>query len=1054
MNYQKINNLTGWLVFGLSLLVYVLTLEPTASFWDCGEFIAVARHLQTPHPPGAPIFSLLGRVFSMFSGDGWSGFSFSENAAYWVNMLSAVSGAATSLFMFWSITILGKKLLKVDGEGSKADKIAIFGAGFVGAMACTFSDSLWFSAVEAEVYAISVFFTAFVFWAMLKRSTIKNQTEKDRWMILIAYMMGLSIGVHLLNLVAIPALAFIVYFENEKPTLKGAIITFLLSAVILVAILSGLPGLTEIAFWFDRIFNSMGLPFNYGAYFFLTAIIGGLVYGIMYSMQHGKRILNVALLSTSFILIGFLSYFVIIIRSQQDPTIDENNPDDLVNFISYLKREQYGDRPLFFGPQFNIDLQASWQKHAQEHGQPEGDFMTKKGSVKYKKVDGNYVAYDTAFSYKYPPEAESFLPRMYDPSHQNIYMNLIEQYNDGYYPTEYYSGERISFVDNMKYFFDRQLGRMYWRYFLWNFKGRERQEQYAGTMSMNSPSNEELPQVLRHPARNNFFAIPLIIGLIGLAYHFMKDHLNFTVVLTLFLLTGMAVIFYLNAPPVEPRERDYAYSGSYMAFCVWIGLAVIALYDILGKALKNKLGSASIALSVCIVAPSIMAAVGWDDHDRSKRFFSVDSAKNLLNSCEENAILFTAGDNDTFPLWYVQEVEGFRTDVRVCNLSLLNTDWYTEQMTRKAHKSMPLPITFAKDDYMQGSLDFLPFRTESRKNIAKTYYQEQQTNEGKQMVYNPNADPGFSLDKYIALVREKSPKIMDFYGEKEMPFKIARKFTIEVDSVKVAAMSWIPQNLKSKVVSKMVFDNGDQALYKKDLIMLDIINSVSKSGWDRPIYFSTTAGSPGGENFQGIREYLQQEALAYRLIPASGYGQMSEEMTHKILTTGYKNNKNVNRQFYYRGLMDTTIVYTDDYERMVYGTQAIYIQLAMSYVESNQIPKAKELFDFYTKTISERNFPWNNLAPAYLNLAYDIYGNGRGDKEYEKISALYFDVILHYIRTGDDSVHRDEHIENAIRILGSSGFLKVLSDKNRTSLVKIHQEKLAKIAQALGYQNI
>jgi Protein of unknown function (DUF2723) len=622
MNYQKINNLTGWLVFALSLLVYVLTLEPTASFWDCGEFIAVARHLQTPHPPGAPIFSLLGRVFSMFSGDGWAGFSFSENAAYWINMLSAVSGAATSLFLFWSITILGKKLLKVENqdETSLGDRIAIFGAGFVGAMACTFCDSLWFSAVEAEVYAISVFFTAFVLWAMLKRSTLKSQTEKDRWMILIAYMMGLSIGVHLLNLVAIPAIAFIVYFENSRPTLKGSILTFVLSAVILLVILSGLPGLTSMAFWFDRMFVGMGLPFNTGAFFFLAAIIGGLVYGIMYSIQHNKRILNVALLSTSFILIGFFSYFLIIIRSQQNPTIDENNPEDLVNFISYLKREQYGDRPLFFGPQYNVDLQDSWRKHVQAYGQPEGNFMTKSGSIKYKKEGDSYVAYDTAFSYVYPPEAESFLPRMYDPSHAGIYSNLIEQYNDGYYPAEYYSGERISFTDNITYFFDRQLGRMYWRYFLWNFKGRERQEQYAGTLSFNSPSNAELPQVIRHPARNNFFSIPLIIGLIGLIYHFLKDHLNFTVVLTLFLFTGMAIIFYLNAPPVEPRERDYAYAGSYMAFCIWIGLAVIALYEIIGKAVKNKLGAASLGLVACITAPSIMMAVGWDDHDRSKRY--------------------------------------------------------------------------------------------------------------------------------------------------------------------------------------------------------------------------------------------------------------------------------------------------------------------------------------------------------------------------------------------------------------------------------------------------
>lgn len=1057
MNYQRTNNLIGWTVFGLSLLVYVLTLEPTASFWDCGEFIAVARHLQTPHPPGAPIFSLLGRVFSLMSGEGWSGFSFSEDAAYWINMVSAVSGAFTSLFLFWSITMFSRKILKnskeksgeltLDNEGkveySIADKIAIFGAGFVGAMACTFCDSIWFSSVEAEVYAISLFFTSFVVWAMLRRSFLTEQIEKDRWMILIAYMVGLSIGVHLLNLVAIPALALIVYYENNKATLKGTIITIVISAVILMSILSGLPGLTSIAFWFDRVFNSLGLPFNFGAYFFLAALIGGLVYGIMYSIQNNKRILNVALLSTSFILIGFFSYFIIVIRSQQDPTIDENNPDDLVNFISYLNREQYGDRPLFFGPQYNIDLQESWKKHFDTYGHNgEQNYMKKYGAVKYKKEDGSYVAYDTAESYVYPSEAESFLPRMYsgDQGHVQQYTSLLSQYNNDYYPMEYSNGERISFTDNIHYFFDRQLGRMYFRYFLWNFAGRERQEQYANWMMPQDLANEDLPAIIRHPARNNFYLIPLIIGFIGLIYQLYKDQNNFIVVITLFLFTGVAIIFYLNAPPTEPRERDYAYAGSYFAFCIWIGLAVMALYDFLGKALKHKLGAASVSLAVCIIAPSIMGAVGWDDHDRSRRYFSVDSAKNLLNSCEKNAILFTAGDNDTFPLWYVQEVEGFRTDVRVCNLSLLNTDWYAEQMTRQAHESAPLPISFAPSAYIQGSLDYLPFNINSRKNLTKLYYEKA----GEQSRYNPMKDPGFSLDRYISLVRELSPKVMDSYDDKNfMPFKIARKFTIPVDSAKTAQLAWIPKELKSRVVNEMSFDNGEGALYKKDIIMLDIINSVAKSGWDRPIYFSTTAGSPGGDNFQGIKEYLQQEALAFRLIPAVNYGQMNQELTHKILK----------EDFSYRGLTDKSICYTDDYERMVYGTQAVYIQLAMSYIGTNQKDKAKDLFTIYHKNISEEVFPWNSLSPSYLSVYYDIYGDEAGDKEYNKISKIYFDVIKHYITTGDHSEHREEHIGNALRILGydGKGLTEILTSRNRTELLKTHQAKMSQISKTLGF---
>lgn len=1014
MNYQKLNNITGWAVFAISLFVYSSTVEATASFWDCGEFIAVARHLQTPHPPGAPIFSLLGRMFSLFSGDGWTGFSYSTDAAFWVNMMSVVSGAFTVLFLFWSVTMLGRKLLKVEGEGSFPDQLAILGAGFVAALACTFCDSIWFSAVEAEVYAISLFFTSFVFWAMLKRETKPEGAEQDRWMILIAYMVGLSIGVHLLNLVTIPALALIFYFGRYKATWKGGLFTIGVSAIILLIILSGLPGLTSIAFWFDKLFtNSFGAPFNTGAIFFFLSIVAGLVFGIKYSIDNEIRLLNVSLLCSSFVLIGFLSYSVIVIRSQQNPTIDENNPEDLVNFISYLKREQYGDRPLFNGPQFNTADQATGYID---------------GTKRYIKdtVNNEYVNYHTSQVREYPEEAKSFLPRMYNPDHKDIYVGLLNQYNDGYW-----KGGKVSFIDNMKYMLDRQMGRMYFRYFLWNFVGRERQEQYASSLYPTDASNEELPELIRHAARNNFFAIPLIIGLIGMFFQYYKDQENFFVVLTLFLFTGLAIIVYLNAPPLEPRERDYAYSGSYMAFSIWIGLAVISLYQLLNTVISNKMATLSLSLIACLIAPSLMGAVGWDDHDRHKRTFSVGSAKNLLNSCAQNAVLFTAGDNDTFPLWYVQEVEGFRTDVRVCNLSLLNTDWYIDQMKRKAQLSEPLPITIAHDDYIQGRMDYLPFSLGSRKNQARKYYEKGA--EGEKPKYISAKDPGYPLDKFITSVRTKSPSIMENFGSDLMPTKIARKFRIPLDSAEIANLDFVPKKFKKNISSSLVFDNKAGYMMKKDLIMLDIINSIAKTGWKRPIYFSTTAGLPGGDNFQGIKANLQQEALAYRLLPVNAGAVMNQEITFRMLT----------EDFDYGNLIDETITYTDDYDRMVAGTQRVFLALANSYIQSGNKAKAKELMDFYNTKISNKNFPWSRESAGYLDVIYGAYGTEEGDKEFERISKLQLDVITYYVTSGDDSDHRQNHLITSYYSLSRTQ--QVLQQYKRTDLLDKLSNKMSYI---------
>lgn len=1024
MSYQKLNNLTGWVFFAISLFVYATTLEPTASFWDCGEFIAVARYLQTPHPPGAPIFSLMGRIFSLFSGT-----EPNADAAYWVNMMSAISGAFTVLFLFWSITMLARKLLKLKDEGSLADQIAVLGAGAVGALACTFSDSIWFSAVEAEVYAISLFFTAFVFWAMLKWETMADDPESDRWLILIAYMMGLSMGVHLLNLVTIPAMALIFYFKKfnkpaeeygteKKISFGGIFLTLVISAVVLFAILSALPGLSDLGFAMDRFFvNSLGLPFNVGAIFFATVVVGSLIYGILYAIKNQKRILHVSLMSTVFIFIGFLSYGVIIIRSNQDPVIDENDPEDLVNFISYLKREQYGDRPLLLGPQFNV----SPDKYLD-------------GKERWMKKDGKYVISTTDREYGYPEDKLSFLPRMYstDPRHVSQYKSLIRNYNNGY-PREYDrkgpDAVRISFSDNMSYLFDRQLGRMYWRYFLWNFVGRERQEQYASSLYPTDAPNQELPELIQHESRNNFYAIPLIIGLIGLLFQLYKDQDNFIVGALLFFFTGIAIIIYLNAPPIEPRERDYAYAGSYYTFTIWIGLAVIAFYELIGRAIKNKLGAVSLSLIVCLLAPGLMGAIGWDDHDRSKRYFSVDGAKNILNTCAKDAIIFTAGDNDTFPLWYVQEVEGFRNDVRVCNLSLLNTDWYIGQMTRKAHNSSPLPITFPEDLYRQGINDYLIYDQSFAGNVDKAAYQDGQ--------YNYAKDAGYSLDKFLSQVRNKDRAVMQQQrGRDPQSYKIARKFIVPIDSSAVAKLELVPEAFKSKIPKNLIFDNTASTIYKKDLMMLDIINEVAKNGWERPVYFSTTAGAPGGENFQGIKEFLQHEGLAYRLVPFKANARMNKEITHKNLTENY----------FYRNLALPGVPYTDDYDRMVMGLKAQYLTLASEYLNDGQKDKAKEILDFYQSKISQENFPWKPYAPQYLDVVYKTYGNEVGDQEFAKLSKQNWDVVEYYVKSNDASDHRSAHLDMCLRNLIS--FTRILDSNGRKDRANHINEQIIKASKA------
>jgi hypothetical protein len=807
MNYNKLNNLTGWFVFLIATIVYFLTIEDTVSLWDCGEYITAANKLEVGHPPGAPLFMVLGRLFSFFAEP--------EMVAVWINRLSALCSSFTILFLYWSITMFGKKIMqRKERDWSRGDQIAAIGAGVVGALAYTFSDSFWFSAVEGEVYAMSSLFTAAIFWMILKwdaemigikHGEIKDGRSPMRWMILIWFMFGLAIGVHLLGLLAVPAIAFVMYFNLwEKTTFKGIILTGLISVVVLAFVQEGIiPGSVAVASSFEVAFvNSFGLPFFSGTIFFFLLLIGLFIWAFRYAKKKAKPILNTALWSLAFLLIGYGSFAVIVIRSNANTPLDENDPENLVTLHAYLKREQYGSWPILNGNYWNSTLadQSEYQDGApfyvrrfvvqnDQTGMDAKAFINEQEAIEWSKANGrNYSVKEKYFSSNesvrlhskqvYEGSQTTFLPRMYYTSNNPNDPKIVAYKNwSNYDPTDATESDEIGtdglrlprFGENMEYMFSYQMNWMYWRYFMWNFSGRQNDFQGHGDEMRGNwisgfsviddarlGNQAHAPYyTLENPAHNNFWMLPLVLGVIGVIFHFYRAPKDAFIVFLTFFFTGIAIVIYLNQKPFEPRERDYAYAASFYAFAFWIGLSVLALYDayknftkadwgkmmigfgslsglifffaafggffifgtwmivalialaLLGlafglrKALPNNAMAASIFTILLMFVPYIMGEQGWDDHDRSNKSSAHDLAYNYLKSCAKNGIIFSVGDNDTFPLWYLQEVEGVSTDVRVCNTSLFDTDWYTNQMKMKMYDSEPLPITFREDQILQ-----------------------------------------------------------------------------------------------------------------------------------------------------------------------------------------------------------------------------------------------------------------------------------------------------------------------------------------------------------------
>lgn len=934
MNFQKINNIAGWATFAIALITYWLTMEPTASYWDCGEFIAIAYKLEVSHPPGAPLFMLMGRIFSFLS------FGDVTKVAYWVNFSSVLGGAFTTLFLFWSITLFGRKLMKIQKpeELTEEKGWSLIGAGIVGSLAYTFSDSAWFSSVEAEVYAMSSFFTAFVVWAMLKWDVIEDESKANRWLLLIFYMMGLSIGVHLLNLVTIPALALIYYFKKYEPGPWGIILTMLISLLIIFFINDLIiPGLPSLAGNFEVFFvNSLGLPFGSGAIFFSIIVLGGLIYGIYYSQKKQKPILNTFLLATAFILIGYSSYTMIVIRSNYNTPINQNDPSDIMSFVRYLKREQYGSRPLLYGQYFTAQLV----------GYNEGAPVYVKGKTKYEVADRK-------LSYKYSPTDQTILPRIWstDSEHQKIYRSLLDLREN----------EKPNFIDNMRYMFTHQLGTMYGRYFMFNFAGRESDIQGADWLR---PTQwfEKVPSTLaENEGRNNFFMIPFILGLVGMFYQSIHNTKNFTVVALLFVLTGIALVIYLNSPPTEPRERDYIYAGSYYAYCFWIGFAVIAIADSLLKFTKSLKTSAVIATLIGLSAPVLMAKDGWDDHDRSKRYFSVDSAINYLQSCAPNGILFTGGDNDTFPLWYSQEVEGVRTDTRVIVLSYYNTDWYIKQTMRQTYESEPFPYTLTSNHYRQGGPnDYLPYQKFD--NITT-----------------------MDLNQFLDLLKKDHKALRLYPSANVVP---AREITLKVDVDRIRELGIVPKNLDSLIVPEMRLRlrQGAGGLEKKDLAMLDVL---ATNNWERPLYVNNTSLAQFNID---LTRYVVQEGNAYRILPVYNSDPNADLVNTAVAY------ENMIKKFQFRGLDDPNIYYTQDYRSFVQNHRSSFNTLAQAFITEGDTAKAREVILFSLEKMPDAGVPYDFTTGQAIELLFEVGEKEKAIEIANVLSSRYDEQAGYYLK--------------------------------------------------------
>lgn len=942
LSFKLINRVTGWVTFVIASMTYILTAESTASLWDCGEFITTSVGLQVGHPPGAPLFMIISRLFAIFAPS-------ADTQAYMINCMSAICSGLTILFLFWSITHLARKLIVKEGEEmTMGQMFAILGASLIGSLTYTFTDTFWFSAVEGEVYAMSSLFTAVVFWAILKWENVAFERYANRWLILIAYLIGLSIGVHLLNLLAIPAIVFVYYFKKYTPTVRGFIKTGILSVFILGVVNFGIiPGVIKVAGWFELTFvNGMGAPFNTGVIIYVLLIIGALVWGIRYTLKKGMPVWNTILTCFMVILIGYSSYSMIVIRSLSDPPIDEGSPDNVFSLLSYINRDQYGDAPLLYGQYFN----------APQVGTKEGEpiYYQNKETGVYEKIGNKTI-------YEYDKRFCGFFPRMYSDTRPN-FANQYQAWagrNNG--PTYTVNGETItrpSFGNNMRYFFNYQLGHMYWRYFMWNFSGRQNDIQGYGDImhgnwitgikfldELRLGNQDELPDNLKNEKANNkYYMLPFLLGLLGMFYQYRKGKTgkqDFWVVMLLFIMTGIAIIVFLNQTPMEPRERDYAYAGSFYAYAIWIGLGVLSIWEFLNKKIKNidpRVSAIAVTTACLFAIPVNMAAQNWDDHNRHARYATTAHARNYLNSCAPNAILFTYGDNDTFPLWYVQEVEGVRRDVRVVNLSLLSGSWYIDQMKRKAYESSGVPISFTHEQYRDGKRDYVLIRDQFKEGNLKDV-----------MEFVASDLPQTKLQGYI----------------KELDFIPTRNVILPVDSAKVIANGTVKPQDADQIVKDLRLHLPMQSLTKSQLMVLDIL---STNNWERPVYFGIGMGS---DAYMGLEKYFQLEGAAYRVVPIEtkeaefyDYGRIDSDILYD----------NIMNKFEWGNIKDpkVNIDFFHDQTIAVMKYRNTFLRLAQKLYDEGKQAEAVAVLDKSLEEIPLYQVPADNSMLFYIPMYYEL----------------------------------------------------------------------------------
>ena len=1057
--YKTVNNLVGWLTFIIAATVYCMTIEPTASFWDCPEFITTGYKLEVGHPPGAPFFMLTANLLSQFASD-------ATTVAKMVNYMSALMSGACILFLFWSITHLVRKLIiKDENNITTGQLITIMGSGLVGALVYTFSDTFWFSAVEGEVYAYSSLFTAVVFWLILKWEDVADQPHSDRWIILIAYLTGLSIGVHLLNLLCLPAIVLVYYYKKvPNANAKGSLLALFGSMVLVGIVLYGIvPGVVKVGGWFELLFvNSMGLPFNTGVIVYIIILAASIIWGVYESYTetsrprmnisfmltiallgipfygHGAssviigiivlaalglylfakkldqkyqisaRTMNTALLCTMMIMVGYSSYALIVIRSTANTPMDQNSPEDIFTLGEYLGREQYGTRPLFYGQAYSskVELEVKDGYCVPVEANSTTKYIRKEKTSADEK--DSYIEVPGRVEYKY---AQNMLfPRMYSSAHAAQYKGWVDI--DGVDVPYDECGNAIMVNiptqwENIKFFFRYQLNFMYWRYFMWNFAGRQNDLQGSGEIEHGNwitgipfidnwlvGDQSLLPQELKdNKGHNVFYCLPLLLGIIGLlwqAYRGQKGVQQFWVVFFLFFMTGIAIVLYLNQTPSQPRERDYAYAGSFYAFAIWVGMGVAGIIKLLQDYAKMKELPTSVLVSVlCLLVPIQMASQTWDDHDRSGRYVARDFGQNYLMSLQEsgNPIIFTNGDNDTFPLWYNQETEGFRTDARTCNLSYLQTDWYIDQMKRPAYDSPSLPITWDRVEYVEGTNEYIQIRPEIKQTIDALYAQANSSDnpEALQNVRNEFGEDPYELKNILKYWIRSEKEGLHVIPTDSIVIKIDK------EAVRRSGMK-IPEALGDSIPDHMNIllrdDNGrpKRALYKSELMMLEML---AHANWERPMYMAITVGR---ENQLGMDKHFIQEGLASRFTPFE---------TKKLGTTvdSEKMYDNLMNKFKFGGIDKPGIYIDENVMRMCYTHRRVFAQLIEQLMKEGKKDKALAALDYAEKMIPAYNVPydWQNGAVQMAEAYYQLGETEKADKIMDALANKAIEYLTWYL---------------------------------------------------------